>query len=178
MTPKFLIIPQIAAVIMTGLLSGVFLGNTLDLAPAMQQLDASTYIQLQQKLNQTISNYGFALLFFGAVIFLFLSAAMAAWQSCRRMAMYWLFVALLHFVGVYWVSVITIIPLHQEMLAWNPSVPPSDWQSLRDSWVSSNGVRTLAELVCFLASLTLVVMWEKIAAPSKYVMRKPEWEKP
>lgn len=172
MNPKRLIIPQLGAVILTGLLCGVFLAYALDVAPALQQQDAATYIQMQQQLNQSISNRGFALLFFGATLFPFLSAAMAAWQSRRRMAMYWLMVALVHFVGVYWVSIVTNIPLHQEMLAWNPAAPPADWQTLRDSWASSNWVRTLVELACFLASLTLVVLWEKVAAPPRYVMRQ------
>lgn len=172
MLPKFLLIPQLAAVMLTGLLCGFFLAYALDVAPALQRLDAASYIQVQQQLNQTISNPGFAVLFFGATLFPFLSAALAAWQSRRRMAMYWLLVALLHFIGVYWVSVVSSIPLHQEMLVWDPKAPHPDWQTLRDGWVDSNWIRTLVELVCFLASLALVIMREQLAASPRYMMRK------
>ena len=167
-----LLIPQTLAVCFLGLLAGVFAAFTLDVSPALQQLDATQYTQIQQHLNQTISNRGFAVLFFGATLFPFLSAAMAAWQSRRRMALYWLIIALIHFIGVYWVSVVTNIPLHQEMLGWNPTAPPSDWQTTRDSWANSNVFRTLAEFVCFIGALGLIIVRDKIAAQPAYRMRQ------
>ena len=172
MNTKLNLIPQLLAVILLGVLCGVFMAFSVDISPAMQKLDAASYIQLQQNLNQTIKNTGFAVLFFGATLFPFLSAGIAAWQSRRRLAMYWLIVALIHFIGVYWVSVVTNIPLHQEILAWNASAPPSDWQTTRDSWANSNNFRTLTELACFIGTLMLVVLREKIAAQPVYVMRK------
>jgi uncharacterized membrane protein len=172
MKAKLLFIFQLGAVVLTGLLCGVFLAFALDVSPALQRLDAATYIQTQQQFNQTVSNLGFALLFFGAMLFPFLTAGMAAWQSRRRMAMYWLLVALLHFVGVYWVSIATNIPLHQDILAWNPAAPPADWQTLRDTWTTGNWVRTIAEAVCFIGALTLLVLREQLAAQPRYVMRQ------
>ena len=172
MNAKLLLIPQILALCFLGLLCDVFLAFALDVSPALQQLDATAYTQVQQHLNQTVSNTGFAVLFFGATLFPFLSAGLSAWQSRRRLAMYWLGVALIHFIGVYWVSVVTNIPLHQEMLEWNLAAIPSDWQTSRDTWANSNFFRTLAELACFIGALTLVVLREQIAAQPVYVMRK------
>jgi uncharacterized membrane protein len=172
MNSKLLLIPQLGAVVLLGLLCGNFMAFTLDISPALQRLDATAYIQFQQQLNQTVSNKGFAVLFFGATLFPFLSAGFAAWQSHRPLAMYWLVVALLHFIGVYWVTVVTNIPLHQEMLAWNPLAPPADWQSTRDSWANSNLIRTCVELACFSGALMLVALRGKIAAQPVYVMRR------
>ena len=172
MKPNYLIVPQLGAVIFLGLLSGFFAAFSLDVTPALQQLDATTYAQAQQHLNQTISNRGFAVLFFGATLLPFLSAAMAAWQSRRRMALYWLIVAIIHFIGVYWISVVMSIPLHQEMLTWNAAMPPSDWQTTRDSWANSNVFRTIAESVCFISALGLVMVHDKIAVQPAYRMRQ------
>lgn len=172
MNPKLLILPQILAVISLGIACGMYFGFSVQMLPALQQVDASTYALIQQKLDISLSNSGFSLVFFAATIFPFISAGLAAWKSQRRTALYWLLVSLLHFIGVYWVTVITNMPLHQEMLEWNAATPPADWQSLRDSWASSNTIRTIAEMICFVAALGLLLMREQLAAPPKYVMRK------
>ncbi|OQW99622.1 MAG: hypothetical protein BWK73_50135 [Thiothrix lacustris] len=172
MNAKFLIVPQLLATLLLGILCGVFAAFALDVAPALRQVDAATYINMQQYLNQTPRNLGFALLFFGATLFPFLSAGMAAWKSQRRVALYWLIIALVHFIGVYWVSIVINIPLHQEILGWNPAAPPTDWQSTRESWENGNVIRTLTEGVCFMGALTLIVLRGWLAAQPVYVMRK------
>lgn len=172
MNPKILLIPQLLATLLLGILCGVFTAFTLDVAPALQQVDATTYTNMQQHLNQTPRNLGFALLFFGATLFPFVSAGMAAWKSQRRVALYWLIVALVHFIGVYWVSIVINIPLHQEILGWNPAALPSDWQSTRDGWANGNLIRTLTEGACFIGALTLVVLRSWLAAQPVYVMRR------
>ena len=172
MNAKFLIVPQLLATLLLGILCGVFAAFTLDVTPALQQVDATTYTHVQQHLNQTPRNLGFAVLFFGATLFPFVSAGMAAWQSQRPVALYWLIIALVHFIGVYWVSIVINIPLHQETLGWNPAAPPTDWQSSRESWANGNLIRTLTEGVCFVGALTLVVLRGWLAAQPVYVMRR------
>jgi uncharacterized membrane protein len=172
MNAKFLIVPQLLATLLLGILCGVFAAFTLDVVPALQQVDAVTYANMQQHLNQTPRNLGFAVLFFGATLFPFVSAGMAAWKSQRRVALYWLIIALVHFIGVYWVSIVINIPLHQEMLGWNLAAPPADWQSSRESWANGNLIRTLTEGVCFMGALTLVVLRGWLAAQPVYVMRR------
>ncbi|WML89850.1 hypothetical protein RCF98_12815 [Thiothrix lacustris] len=172
MNAKFLIVPQLLATLLLGILCGVFAAFTLDVTPALQQVDATTYTHVQQHLNQTPRNLGFAVLFFGATLFPFVSAGMAAWQSQRRVALYWLIIALVHFIGVYWVSIVINIPLHQETMGWNPAAPPTDWQSSRESWANGNLIRTLTEGVCFVGALTLVVLRGWLAAQPVYVMRR------
>ncbi|OQX15878.1 MAG: hypothetical protein BWK73_05710 [Thiothrix lacustris] len=172
MNEKFLIVPQLLATLLLGILCGVFAAFTLDIAPAFEQVDAVTYINMQQHLNQTPRNLGFAALFFGATLFPFVSAGMAAWKSQRRVALYWLIIALVHFIGVYWVSIVINIPLHQEMLGWNPAAPPADWQGAREGWANGNLIRTLTEGVCFVGALTLVVLRGWLAAQPVYVMRR------
>lgn len=165
---KYTAVPQFLAVIFLGLMCGFCSAYVLDVGPALQQLDASTYTQIQQKLDQTIHNTSFALLFFAATLFPFLSAALAAMQRQRHLALYWLLVALLHFLGVYWVTVVTTIPLHQDMLTWTVNAPPADWIASASSWQTSNTVRTVVELICFVAALGLVMKREALMAMPVY----------
>lgn len=170
---KYTVVPQFLAVLFLGLLGGFLSAYVLDIGPALQQLDASTYTQIQQKLDQTIHNTHFAVLFFGATLFPFLSAALAAMQGQRRVALYWLIVSLLHFLGVYWVTVVTTIPTHQEMLAWVASAPPADWVSADSRWQTSNAVRAVTELICFVAALHLLMKREQLIVQPSYTPRYP-----
>ena len=87
MNPKLLILPQILAVISLGIACGMYFGFSVQMLPALQQVDASTYALIQQKLDVSLSNSGFSLVFFAATIFPFISAGLAAWKSQRRTAL-------------------------------------------------------------------------------------------
>ena len=163
MNPKLLILPQALAVVALGLSAGWFLGLSNDLVPALAQLDASSYTQIQQKLDQSTQNVGFTALFFAATLLPFLSAALAAFNSQRRTALFWLLVALLHFLGVYWVSIVTNLPIQQDIMAWSVTAPPADWQSLRNTWQTGNQIRTVAEIICFISALILIIRRESLA---------------
>ncbi len=163
MNPKLLILPQALAVIALGLSAGWYLGLSNEVVPALNQLDAATYIQVQQKLDQSTQNWGYTALFFAATLMPFIAAGLAAFKSQRRTALFWLLVALLHFLGVYWVSIVTNLPIQQDMMQWSATAPPADWQSLRATWATGNSIRTIAEIICFISALILIIRRDTIA---------------
>lgn len=59
---------QVLATCLTGLTAGFFFAFSVDVAPAMRELDAAGYIATQQAINRAVRDLVFALVYFGAAI--------------------------------------------------------------------------------------------------------------
>ena len=49
------------------------------------------------------------------------------------------------------------------MMQWSATAPPADWQSLRATWATGNSIRTIAEIICFISALILIIRRDTIA---------------
>lgn len=147
---------EVIGVCLLGIMSGFFFAFAVDVAPAMENLDAAAYITAQQWINRVVRNITFGAVYFGSTIFPFLAAAAVFWSGSRARAMAWLAIAVTYFLAVFWVTRTGNVPINNEIAFWQPSAPPSDWQHARDTWNQSNLVRTVAAVGCFIAATWLV----------------------
>ena len=145
----------IAATLLLGLMAGFFFAFAIDVAPAMRELDAATYIVTQQWINKVVRNLGFAVVYFGSTVLVFV-AALLAWGAQRRgLALVWLVVALLYFGAVFWLTRSVNVPINDALALWNPAAPPADWAGARERWNEVNLVRAVASAACFCAALVV-----------------------
>ena len=85
---------QVLATCLMGLMAGFFFAFSVDVAPAMRELDAQGYITTQQAINRAVRNLPFALVYFGAAVTPFVAALALCLAGRRRDAALWLGVAL------------------------------------------------------------------------------------
>lgn len=146
------------ATLLLGLMAGFFFAFSIDVAPAMVSLSASSYIEAQQWINRVVRNLGFGGVYFGSVISAFVPAVLALRASRRRLALAWVSVALVYFVAVFWVTRSINVPINDALALWNPHAPPANWADLRDRWNEANLWRTLASAACFVAAIVLLAL--------------------
>ena len=148
---------QILATCLMGLMAGFFFAFSVDVAPAMRELDAPGYILTQQAINRAVRNIPFALVYFGAAVTP-LVAALALWLAGRRSeGKAWLAIAAAYLLGVFVLTREINIPINNALALWDPQSPPAAWQQARDDWNLANLVRCLAACASFAAALCTLV---------------------
>lgn len=149
---------EVVATCLLGVMAGFFFAFAIDVAPAMANLDASSYITAQQWINRAVRNATFGATYFGSALAPFVAAAAVFWCGRRRAGVAWLLIALIYFAAVFWVTRTVNVPINDELASWQPEAPPSNWQEARDTWNQSNLVRTIASLACFVSAVVLVAV--------------------
>ena len=146
---------QVLATCLMGLMAGFFFAFSVDVAPAMRELDAQGYITTQQAINRAVRNVPFALVYFGAAITPFVTALSLYLAGSRRHAALWLGVALVYVAGVFLLTREVNVPINNALALWNPQSPPAEWQQARDDWNAANLVRCLVACACFAVAAAL-----------------------
>lgn len=146
----------VLATALLGLMAGFFFAFWVDVAPAMANLDAQSYISTQQWINKVVRNIPFGIAYFGSTFFAAMPALFAAAGRRWRLAAVWAVLAAGYFAGVFWFTRQVNIPINEAMALWNPSAAPSDWAAHRDTWNLANAQRTLVAVVCFVSALLIV----------------------
>jgi uncharacterized membrane protein len=152
---------RVAACVATvplGLMAGFFFAFAIDVAPAMANLDASTYVRTQQWINRVVRNVPFAIAYFGSAILPFVPALVAARRSRLTLALAWGAVALAYLGAVFWVTGSINVPINDALALWNPLAPPADWAAARDRWNEANLWRAVASACCFAAAVVLTAL--------------------
>lgn len=144
---------QIAATCLLGLMAGFFFAFAIDVAPAMRELDASSYVQTQQAINRVVRNAGFALAYFGAAIVPGMAALTLFLTGRRAAAMAWLAIALAYLGGVFLLTREINVPINNALATWNAASPPADWAAARDRWNEANFVRFVFAGLAFAGSV-------------------------
>jgi uncharacterized membrane protein len=147
---------EVIGVCLLGIMAGFFFAFAVDVAPAMENLDAAAYVTAQQWINRVVRNITFGVVYFGSTVFPFLAAGAVFWSGSRARAIAWLAIAVAYFLAVFWVTRTVNVPINNELASWQSSAPPSNWQHARDAWNQSNLVRTVAAVGCFVAATWLV----------------------
>lgn len=146
---------QVLATCLMGLMAGFFFAFSVDVAPAMRELDAQGYITTQQAINRAVRNLPFALVYFGAAVTPFVAAFSLYVAGRQRDAALWLGVALAYVAGVFLLTREINIPINSALALWNPQSPPVEWQQARDDWNAANLVRCLVACACFAVAAAL-----------------------
>ncbi len=159
MRHQFAFVLGVIATCLLGIMAGFFFAFAIDVAPAMANLDAQSYITTQQWINRVVRNAVFGTTYFGSTLVPFVAAAAAFWSGRRRLGIVWLLIALVYFAAVFWVTRTVNVPINNELASWQSAAPPSNWQQARDTWNQSNLVRAIASAVCFVAAVVVVAAW-------------------
>jgi uncharacterized membrane protein len=146
---------QVLATCLIGLMAGFFFAFSVDVAPAMRELDAQGYVATQQAINRAVRNVPFALVYFGAAIMPFVAALALYVAGRRRDAAMWLGVALVYGAGVFLLTREVNVPINNALALWNPQSPPAQWQQAREDWNAANLVRCLVACACFAVVVAL-----------------------
>jgi uncharacterized membrane protein len=148
----------VLATLLLGLMAGFFFAFWVDVAPAMTQLDANSYISTQQWINKVVRNIPFGITYFGSTFFALVPALFAAANRRWVLAGIWAVLAVVYFAGVFWFTRHINIPINEQMALWNPLAPPTDWAGLRDTWNVANAQRTAVAVLCFGVALVITAL--------------------
>lgn len=146
---------QVLATCLMGLMAGFFFAFSVDIAPAMRELDAQAYITTQQAINRAVRNLSFALVYFGSALTPLLATAALYAAGRRRDAALWFGIALVYITGVFGLTREINVPINDALALWNPQSPPVHWQEARNNWNLANLVRCIVACVCFAVAVTV-----------------------
>ena len=133
-----------------GSLAGLSLGVQFGLVPALNQLDAASYITLMQRIYPTFMHAAVPLMMMGLATFL----VRLLWlrSPCRGMH-YWTVAAFGFFLAGGWITLRGHFPLNDQIVHWSAQHPPAGWEHLRQQWSQLNFWRFAVAQLGFLALL-------------------------
>lgn len=149
---------QIVAVLLTGLVAGLFYSYACSVTGALAKLPDREYVTTFQSINTAILNGWFFASFMGAVIFL----PLATWLTFRSdmQFSFWLLLSAtaLYAIGVFGVTMFGNVPLNNMIARFDlNTATPEDILSLRERfetpWNNLNLIRTVAAVLSFLLAV-------------------------
>lgn len=147
---------QIAAILLTGLLAGLFYGYDCSVIKGLGHLQNDTYLHAFQSINQSIQNPYFFLSFMGSLLVL----PVASWFSYKQGAAFPLLLSasILYFTGVFGVTVFCNIPLNEQLANFQiATATESEISAMRKtfehSWNTWHRIRTIAAIGVFLLTI-------------------------
>jgi uncharacterized membrane protein len=153
---NWLKLTDLAAVMASGLLAGVFFAFETAVNPALHRLPDMGYLSAMQHINRIIQNPAFLLVFMLPVLLLPLSA----WQHWGKLptASYWMASSGLYLVAVFGVTVFFNVPLNELLGQFDLSnAAPTELQTMRERyempWNRWHTIRTWAATAAFFFAL-------------------------
>ena len=149
------------AVLLTGLLAGLFYGYACSVNIGLGRLDDAEYLRAMQSINEGISNPVFFLSFFGALVLL----PFASWMnytSAPTAAFYLLLSAtIIYVIGVFGVTVAGNVPLNEALAHFTiDGASPQDLlvqrEKFESAWNRYHTIRTVASVLSFALSITAI----------------------
>ncbi|MDX2174188.1 MAG: anthrone oxygenase family protein [Bacteroidota bacterium] len=154
-------ISQLAAVLLTGLVAGLFYGYQCSVIRGLGELNTEVYLSSFQSINKVIQNPVFFLSFMGNLVVL----PIACWLCYKQSSLinFYLILAatLLYYFGVFGVTVAGNVPLNNQLNEFliNGS-SQNEMEGMRSlfekPWNRYHSIRTVLSIVSFcLATLSL-----------------------
>ena len=153
-----------AAMLLTGIMAGIFFTWSNAVMPGIGKLDDLEFLQALKSMNRVILNNAFMAVFGGAMIAVFLLPVFHFTSSPK--ALFWFYVGtfLLYAVGVFGVTVGGNVPLNELLDGTNldiTSVP--EIKALRETiesrWNSLNLIRTVCSILTFGGLIVSCFLW-------------------
>ena len=140
---------QITAILLTGLLAGLFYGYDCSVIQGLGQLENNAYLAAFQSINKVIQNPWFFISFMGSLLVL----PLASWLSYKQGAAFYLLLSasILYFIGVFGVTIGCNIPLNEQLANFQISTATeSEISAMRKtfghSWNTYHKIRTIAAI--------------------------------
>lgn len=147
----------ILSILCTGLTAGLCFTWSNAVTPGIERLDDLTFLQSFQAMNRAIINPSFLVVFFGPVIFLFLSAFL---YRNAGPSSFWTFLlaAIVFFLGVALVTIFKNVPLNEildkTVLETATRAELKDLRTVFEKpWYRWHMVRTVSAITAFVLML-------------------------
>ena len=155
-------IVQFAAILLTGLLAGLFYGYDCSVIKGLGNLQDDVYLQSFQSINKAIQTPYFFISFMGSLVVLPM-AAFLSYKNCSLATFYLLLTAtLIYIIGVFGVTIFSNVPLNDHMARFPiSSATANEIAAMRKAfekpWNASHTIRTIAAVISFsLAILSII----------------------
>jgi uncharacterized membrane protein len=153
---------QLAAILLTGLVAGLFYAYDCSVIGGLGQLGDKEYLHAFQSINKAILNPYFFLSFMGSLVVL----PIATWMSYKGvspLSFYLLLAATIFYViGVFGVTMVANVPLNNRVEKTNLSTLSADAlatlrQKFEPKWNTFNHIRTYAAILSFLLAIVSII---------------------
>jgi uncharacterized membrane protein len=145
---------QFAAVLLTGLLAGLFYGYNCSVIKGLGNLQDEVYLQSFQSINKVIQNPYFFISFIGCLLVL----PLATWVSYKNSGLVssypLLSATLIYFIGVFGTTIFGNVPLNEQLAKFSISTATvNEIVSMRKAfekpWNKFHTIRTTAAVISF-----------------------------
>lgn len=144
---------KILALVFVGLVAGGWMMGSMLVVPAQKRLNAQQYTAVEQANTSFGARYFPVLVITSIILLSVLTYLLRADKSQMIVvgASLALMVVALGFTGS------RIVPINKKIDTWSVQTPPSDWQTVRDSWHTNHRIRTGIAFVAFLLLSVAIV---------------------
>ena len=154
------------AILLTGLMAGIFFTWSNAVKPGIGKLSDIEYLRALQSMNRVILNNAFKIIFLGAIIAVALVPVF--YFSLYPKNIFWLFVftLVIYWIGVFGVTVSGNIPLNEILDKTNlESITSEEIKTLRKSievkWNNFNLIRCISSAITFLILIVSFLILDK-----------------
>ena len=154
------------AILLTGLMAGIFFTWSNAVKPGIGKLSDIEYLRALQSMNRVILNNAFKIIFLGAIIAVALVPIF--YFNLYPRNIFWLFVftLVIYWIGVFGVTVSGNIPLNEILDKTNlESITSEEIKTLRKSievkWNNFNLIRCISSAITFLILIVSFLILDK-----------------
>uniref|UniRef100_A0A7V3E7T0 DUF1772 domain-containing protein n=1 Tax=Ignavibacterium album TaxID=591197 RepID=A0A7V3E7T0_9BACT len=156
---------QFIAVLLTGLVAGLFYGYDCSVTKGLGNLSDLAYLQSFQSINKVIQNPYFFFSFMGSVLVLPL-ASWLSYDNNNLMSFYLLISStLIYFIGVLGVTIFGNVPLNEQFANFSVSTSSETELSIMRNtfekpWNYFHRIRTIAAIISFGLAVLSIILFE------------------
>jgi uncharacterized membrane protein len=154
------------AILLTGLMAGIFFTWSNAVKPGLGKLSDTEYLRALQSMNRVILNNAFKLIFLGAIITVALVPVF--YFNLYPKNIFWLFILtlIIYWVGVFGVTISVNIPLNEILDKTNlESISLEEIKALRTrievKWNNFNFIRSISSAITFLLLILSFIFLDK-----------------
>ena len=155
-----------SAILLTGLMAGIFFTWSNAVKPGLGKLSDIEYLRALQSMHRVILNNAFKLIFLGAIITVALVPVF--YFNLYPKNIFWLFILTLviYWVGVFGVTISGNIPLNEILDKTNlESISQEEIKALRTrievKWNNFNFIRSISSAITFLLLILSFIFLDK-----------------
>jgi len=155
-----------SAILLTGLMAGIFFTWSNAVKPGLGKLSDTEYLRALQSMNRVILNNAFKLIFLGAIITVALVPVF--YFNLYPKNIFWLFILtlIIYWVGVFGVTISVNIPLNEILDKTNlESISLEEIKALRTrievKWNNFNFIRSISSAITFLLLILSFIFLDK-----------------
>jgi uncharacterized membrane protein len=137
---------ELIAIVLTGVVTGVFFGPWLGLSRSIDQFSRETFLAIGKRM---IGNLRPVMPVLMPLAILSVIAAAVMLHS-TSICGFWLTVAgLALFLGALLITLTVEVPIDNQIRRWTLETMPAEWEQIRDRWERFHALRTFASLGAF-----------------------------